>query len=227
MLYRLFHILESNIKKYKDEKSLQETGIVLSMSEGIARYYGLINKKIKGGKNKNISSIMNNPYVFYMVLLLILLINTTLININLTECAPGMGPSYRSNINNLESILVSIESSNYSLQNYPNINNFNQEKLNNITQLSRNLIEMLKIDLNGGSLIDPSLLNDFRQNPSMYPIPSILTNEFVIDAKVKAILSSIEIDFLDHSTCINRSGERTIQEINIISLFLKITIFGK
>jgi F-type H+-transporting ATPase subunit alpha len=41
MAIELSYILESNIKKYKDEKSLQETGIVLSMSDGIARCYGL------------------------------------------------------------------------------------------------------------------------------------------------------------------------------------------
>nr|YP_010394476.1 ATP synthase F0 subunit 1 [Phytophthora pinifolia]DAZ88523.1 TPA_asm: ATP synthase F0 subunit 1 [Phytophthora pinifolia] len=43
MAIELSYILESNIKKYKDEKSLQETGIVLSMSDGIARCYGLTN----------------------------------------------------------------------------------------------------------------------------------------------------------------------------------------
>jgi len=39
----LSYILESNIKKYKDEKGLEETGIVLSMRDGIARCYGLTN----------------------------------------------------------------------------------------------------------------------------------------------------------------------------------------
>jgi hypothetical protein len=34
MAIELSYILESNIKKYKDEKSLQEMGIVLSMSDG-------------------------------------------------------------------------------------------------------------------------------------------------------------------------------------------------
>ena len=35
MAIELSYILESNIKKYKDEKRLQETGIVLSMSDGM------------------------------------------------------------------------------------------------------------------------------------------------------------------------------------------------
>lgn len=48
MAIELSYILESNIKKYKDEKSLQETGIVLSMSDGIARCYGLT--KIQAGE---------------------------------------------------------------------------------------------------------------------------------------------------------------------------------
>ena len=33
MAIELSYILESNIKKYKDEKSLQETGIVLSIKK--------------------------------------------------------------------------------------------------------------------------------------------------------------------------------------------------
>jgi F-type H+-transporting ATPase subunit alpha len=48
MAIELSYILESNIRKYKDEKSLQETGIVLSMSDGIARCYGLT--KIQAGE---------------------------------------------------------------------------------------------------------------------------------------------------------------------------------
>ena len=48
MAIELSYILESNIKKYKDEKSLHETGIVLSMSDGIARCYGLT--KIQAGE---------------------------------------------------------------------------------------------------------------------------------------------------------------------------------
>lgn len=48
MAIELSYILESNIKKYKDEKSLQETGIVLSISDGIARCYGLT--KIQAGE---------------------------------------------------------------------------------------------------------------------------------------------------------------------------------
>jgi proton translocating ATP synthase F1 alpha subunit len=43
MAIELSYILESNIKKYRDEKILQETGVVLSMSDGIARCYGLTN----------------------------------------------------------------------------------------------------------------------------------------------------------------------------------------
>lgn len=43
MAIELSYILETNIKKYKNEKGLQETGIVLSMSDGIARCYGLTN----------------------------------------------------------------------------------------------------------------------------------------------------------------------------------------
>jgi F-type H+-transporting ATPase subunit alpha len=44
----LSYILESNIKRYKDEKQLEETGIVLSMSDGIARCYGLT--KVQAGE---------------------------------------------------------------------------------------------------------------------------------------------------------------------------------
>jgi proton translocating ATP synthase F1 alpha subunit len=43
MAIELSYILESNIKKYQDDKKLKETGIVLSMSDGIARCYGLTN----------------------------------------------------------------------------------------------------------------------------------------------------------------------------------------
>ncbi len=42
MAIELSYILESNIKKYKDEKSLQETGIVLLVSDGIAKCYDLL-----------------------------------------------------------------------------------------------------------------------------------------------------------------------------------------
>jgi len=43
MVVELSYILETNINNYKDEKKLQETGIVLSMTDGIARCYGLTN----------------------------------------------------------------------------------------------------------------------------------------------------------------------------------------
>lgn len=39
----LSYILESNIKSYQDKKNLEETGIVLSMIDGIAKCYGLNN----------------------------------------------------------------------------------------------------------------------------------------------------------------------------------------
>jgi proton translocating ATP synthase F1 alpha subunit len=39
----LSYILESNIKNYQDKKNLEETGIVLSMIDGIAKCYGLNN----------------------------------------------------------------------------------------------------------------------------------------------------------------------------------------
>lgn len=48
MAIELSYILETNIKKYQDEKGLEETGIVLSMSDGIARCYGLT--KIQAGE---------------------------------------------------------------------------------------------------------------------------------------------------------------------------------
>ena len=48
MVVELSYILETNIKNYKDKKKLQETGIVLSMSDGIARCYGLT--KIQAGE---------------------------------------------------------------------------------------------------------------------------------------------------------------------------------
>ncbi len=41
MAIELSYILESNIKHFKDAKKLEETGVVLSMSDGIARCYGL------------------------------------------------------------------------------------------------------------------------------------------------------------------------------------------
>jgi proton translocating ATP synthase F1 alpha subunit len=44
----LSYILESNIKYFKDEKKLEETGVVLSMSDGIARCYGLT--KVQAGE---------------------------------------------------------------------------------------------------------------------------------------------------------------------------------
>jgi F-type H+-transporting ATPase subunit alpha len=59
----LSYILESNIKRYKDEKQLEETGIVLSMSDGIARCYGLT--KVQAGEmvefnNGNIKGMVLN-----------------------------------------------------------------------------------------------------------------------------------------------------------------------
>jgi proton translocating ATP synthase F1 alpha subunit len=48
MAIELSYILESNIKNYRDEKTLEETGIVLSMSDGIARCYGLT--KVQAGE---------------------------------------------------------------------------------------------------------------------------------------------------------------------------------
>ena len=39
----LSYILESNIKNYQDKKNLEETGVVLSMIDGIAKCYGLNN----------------------------------------------------------------------------------------------------------------------------------------------------------------------------------------
>jgi predicted transcriptional regulator len=41
MTIELSYILESNIKKYIDEKNLQETGIVLLMNNGNTRCYDL------------------------------------------------------------------------------------------------------------------------------------------------------------------------------------------
>ena len=46
MIIKMLYILETNIKKYQDEKGLEKTSIVLSMSDGIARCYGLTKIKI-------------------------------------------------------------------------------------------------------------------------------------------------------------------------------------
>jgi hypothetical protein len=64
-MFTLFYIfiLESNIKKYKDEKSLQETGIVLLVSDGIA-----INSFLKKIKN-NILNIFSFLFLNREVLL--------------------------------------------------------------------------------------------------------------------------------------------------------------
>lgn len=48
MAVELSYILESNIKFFKDEDTLKETGVVLSMSDGIARCYGLT--KVQAGE---------------------------------------------------------------------------------------------------------------------------------------------------------------------------------
>lgn len=48
MAIELSYIIESNIKNFRDEKTLEETGVVLSMSDGIARCYGLT--KIQAGE---------------------------------------------------------------------------------------------------------------------------------------------------------------------------------
>jgi proton translocating ATP synthase F1 alpha subunit len=48
LVVELSYILESNIKYFKDKKKLEETGVVLSMSDGIARCYGLI--KVQAGE---------------------------------------------------------------------------------------------------------------------------------------------------------------------------------
>lgn len=63
MASELSYILESNIKRYKDEKQLEETGIVLAMSDGIARCYGLT--KVQAGEmvefnNGNIKGMVLN-----------------------------------------------------------------------------------------------------------------------------------------------------------------------
>ena len=63
MAIKLLHIIESNIKKYKDEKSLQETGIALSISDGIA-----INSFLKKIKN-NILDIFSFLFLNREVLL--------------------------------------------------------------------------------------------------------------------------------------------------------------
>lgn len=43
MAVELSYILESKIRNFQDEKSLQETGVVISMTDGIAKCYGLTN----------------------------------------------------------------------------------------------------------------------------------------------------------------------------------------
>lgn len=43
MATELSYVLESNIKDYQNEQNLEETGVVLSMCDGIARCYGLTN----------------------------------------------------------------------------------------------------------------------------------------------------------------------------------------
>ena len=48
MAVELSYILETNIKYFQDEKKLEETGVVLSMSDGIARCYGLT--KVQAGE---------------------------------------------------------------------------------------------------------------------------------------------------------------------------------
>lgn len=48
MAVELSYILESNIKYFKNTKKLEETGVVLSMSDGIARCYGLT--KVQAGE---------------------------------------------------------------------------------------------------------------------------------------------------------------------------------
>ena len=48
MAVELSYILETNIKYFQDENKLKETGVVLSMSDGIARCYGLT--KVQAGE---------------------------------------------------------------------------------------------------------------------------------------------------------------------------------
>lgn len=48
MSIELSYILEKNIKSFKNKKGLEETGIVLSMTDGIARCFGLT--KVKAGE---------------------------------------------------------------------------------------------------------------------------------------------------------------------------------
>ena len=48
MATELSYILETNIKYFQDENKLQESGVVLSMSDGIARCYGLT--KVQAGE---------------------------------------------------------------------------------------------------------------------------------------------------------------------------------
>ena len=48
MAVELSYILENNIMNYTNKKNLDETGLVLSMSDGIARCYGL--SKVQAGE---------------------------------------------------------------------------------------------------------------------------------------------------------------------------------
>jgi F-type H+-transporting ATPase subunit alpha len=63
MAVELSYILESKIRNFQDEKSLQETGVVISMADGIAKCYGLTN--IQAGEmvefnNSNIKGMALN-----------------------------------------------------------------------------------------------------------------------------------------------------------------------
>jgi proton translocating ATP synthase F1 alpha subunit len=63
MTVELSYILESKIKNFQDEKSLKETGVVISMTDGIAKCYGLTN--IQAGEmvefnNSNIKGMALN-----------------------------------------------------------------------------------------------------------------------------------------------------------------------
>ena len=48
MVVEMSYVLESNIQKFEENKNLEETGVVLSMSDGIARCYGL--SKVQAGE---------------------------------------------------------------------------------------------------------------------------------------------------------------------------------
>ena len=106
----------------------------------------------------------------------------------------------------------------YSTEYYPNTRYLDQERLNHIISMSKELIKMIKHDLNGGNLTEASLVNSVRQDPLF------LTNQMMIDLKVNGIQNYMERNL---QISLNDSSSVTNNEKGILKLYIDIVAFRR